>query len=288
MKILVGVNSDSSASDAMSLAGVLQRSFGAEVVLGNIFAAPGDQAGKRKVDAEWIDYLRTDAVECAADAAEQARRLGMPDCTTAVHGHRSSGVGLRQLADAIGADMIVIGSAPGSANGRFLIGSTADQLLHGSLVAVALAPAGYARVSPEALGRLVAAFQDTPESHRALEWAADHAGGRRLTALTVLIRHRVMGSHLAFDTEGLVARQLQKDAQSSLDSALAGLGGVVDARITVGDTALSAIQRFDWDGDELFVLASGGGVLRRVFLGDMTYKLVRATPVPAIVLPRFT
>ena len=49
------------------------------------------------------------------------------------------------------------------------------------------------------------------------------------------------------------------------------------------------MQRFDWQGDELFVLASArGGVLRRVFLGDMTYKLVRATPVPAIVLPRHT
>ena len=52
--------------------------------------------------------------------------------------------------------------------------------------------------------------------------------------------------------------------------------------MTVGDDASSAIQRFDWNGDELFVLASSrGGVLRRVFLGDMTYKLVRATPVPA-------
>ena len=59
--------------------------------------------------------------------------------------------------------------------------------------------------------------------------------------------------------------------------------------MTVGDDASSAIQRFDWNGDELFVLASSrGGVLRRVFLGDMTYKLVRATPVPALVLPRRT
>ena len=56
--------------------------------------------------------------------------------------------------------------------------------------------------------------------------------------------------------------------------------------MTVGDNASSAVRRYDWNGDELFVLASAhGGVLRRVFLGDMTYKLLRATPVPAVVLP---
>ena len=91
----------------------------------------------------------------------------------------------------------------------------------------------------------------------------------------------MMGSNLAFDTEGLVARQLEEDAQAALDRRLAGPGdGRADAEITVGDDALAAVRRFDWNGDELFVLASGGGVLRRVFLGDMTYKLVRATPVP--------
>ncbi len=98
-----------------------------------------------------------------------------------------------------------------------------------------------------------------------------------------------MGSQLAFDTEGLITRQLAEDAQAALDDALLDLGAQADAQMTVGDDASSAIQRFDWNGDELFVLASSrGGVLRRVFLGDMTYKLVRATPVPALVLPRRT
>ncbi len=224
MKILVGVIPDSSASDAMVLAGVLQAAFGGEVVLANIFAAPSDQAGKRKVDAEWVEYLRTDAVEVVADAAAEAPRRGLTDFGTAVHGHRASGVGLEELAHDLHADLIVIGSAPGASNGRFLIGSTADQLLHGSHIPVALAPAGYRRVSPERLQRLVVAFQDTPESHAALEWAAEHAGDRQLTALTVLVRHRVMGSTQAFNGEALVARQVEDDARTALDSALRALG----------------------------------------------------------------
>ena len=285
----MGVTPDASAADAMSLASVLQTSFAAEVVLGNIFPAPADPAGKTKVDAEWVAYMRSESVEILADVARDADRWGLTEYTTAVHGHRSSGVGLIELAEAVDADLIVIGSAPGSANGRFLIGSTADQLLHGSHVPVALATTGYRRVRPDALGRLVVAFQDTQESRTALRWAADNVNGRRLTALTILLRHRVMGSQLAFDTEGLITRQLAEDAQAALDDALLDLGAQADAQMTVGDDASSAIQRFDWNGDELFVLASSrGGVLRRVFLGDMTYKLVRATPVPALVLPRRT
>ena len=77
-------------------------------------------------------------------------------------------------------------------------------------------------------------------------------------------------------------------AQADLDAALRALGTDADSQITIGDDASSAVGRVQWHGDELLVLASGGSVLRRVFLGDMTYKLVRATPVPAIVLPRHT
>jgi nucleotide-binding universal stress UspA family protein len=98
-----------------------------------------------------------------------------------------------------------------------------------------------------------------------------------------------MGSTLAFDGEDQVVLQAREDAQAALDDAVAGLDVSADAVITTGDDTQSALQRVDWDGDELLVLASaGGGMLLRVFLGDMTYKLVRATPVPAIVLPRRT
>lgn len=289
MRILVGVVPDASGSDAIALAAVLQKAYGAQVVLGNIYPHAASRGGVRKVDAEWLAYLQAEAQDVLSDVAISTRQHGLEDYETAIHGHPSSGVGLAELAESVGADLIVIGSAPGSANGRFLIGSTADQLLHGSHVPVALAPAGYRRVQPDSLGRLVVAFQDTPESRRALAWAAQHSNGREMTALTVLLRHRVMGSNQAFDGESLIVEQVRRDAQESLDVALSELDASATAAITAGDDTVSALQRLDWNGDELLVLASSkGGVLRRVFLGDMTYKLVRATPVPAVVLPRHT
>jgi len=92
-----------------------------------------------------------------------------------------------------------------------------------------------------------------------------------------------------FAAEDGVLAKLTEDSQAAQESALADLH-LVDAvsRVTaVADSPMSALQRLQWTGDEVLVLASArGGPLLRVFLGDMTYKLSRATPVPAIVLPR--
>ena len=60
-----------------------------------------------------------------------------------IHPHRSSGVGLAEVASSRHAQIIVIGSAPGGSSGRIHGGSTSDQLLHGSPVPVAIAPHGY-------------------------------------------------------------------------------------------------------------------------------------------------
>ncbi len=48
-----------------------------------------------------------------------------------------------------------------------------------------------------------------------------------------------------------------------------------------------AMSHFDWQDSDVFVAASSSlGVLSRVFLGDLTHKLLRASTVPAVVLPR--
>jgi nucleotide-binding universal stress UspA family protein len=290
MKILIGVTPDSSSHDAIALGAVFLRSFGGEVVLGNIFPAGADRAGKRKGDPEWVDYLRREAHEILNEAEPIAQRLGLTTYETAVHGHRSSGVGLSELADSIGADVIVIGSAPGGSEGRFVIGSTANQLLHGSQVPVACAPDRYRRHAPSQFATLVVGFRDSMESHSALEWARTRCGpDLGLTALNALVRHRMTFSRLTYDTPEVVADYEREDVREAMNTAVAALDRDAEAVIVEGQDALSALRRYDWRGDELFVLGSARvGGLPRVFLGDMTYKLVRATLVPVIVLPRQT
>lgn len=292
VKIVIGANPDDAGSDALALGSLLCRALDAEPVLVHVHPAAFNFPGPGNVDAEWSAYLHGEAEKVLAIAGqEMVSDYGWSDVRTVVAAHRSSGQGLAEVASAENADMVVIGSAPGARPGVFQIGSTADKLLHGSPVPVAVAPSGYRRDAPDRIGKVVVGFRNTPESVQALGKGAEIAetAGVPLLVLTILIRHRVYGSKLGPSAEDTLLAGLKEDAEAAQLSALRDLGMTEEVeRVTaVADSPLSALQRLEWTGDELLVVASArGGPVRRVFLGDMTYKLLRATPVPAVVLPR--
>ena len=292
MKIVIGANPDDAGRDALALGTLLCRALDAEPVLCHVHPAAFNYPSKAHVDAEWSAYLHAEAEKVVAEAKqEMIDDYGWPDVRTVIGEHRSSGQGLADVASAELADYIVIGSAPGALSGAFQIGSTADKLLHGSPVPVAVAPSGYRNKMPERLGKVVVGFRNTAESVQALTKAAEMAetADVPLLALTVLVRHRVYGSKLGPSAEDGVLAQLREDSEAAQEAAtdLVQLRQGVERLTQVSDSPRSALQRLEWAGDEVLVLASArGGPLRRVFLGDMTYKMLRATPVPAIVLPR--
>jgi nucleotide-binding universal stress UspA family protein len=294
MEFIIGVNPDSSDSDAMALGSLLCRELGARPLLAHIYPTAYDYPSVAYVDGEWVDYLRGQAAGFLGEAAERfCERFGWDDVEVAMGGHRSSGHGLAEMAELRGSRLIVLGSAPGASVGRFAIGSTADKLLHNSPVPVAVAPVGYAREGVESIGRVVVAFQNTAESLATLITGAEYAEQIQtsLRVLTLLIRHRIYGSKLGADAEAGVLHQIEEDSRRAHEEALSEITITVptDSLTPTGDSVRAALQRIDWAGDEILLLgSSSGGPLRRVFLGDMTYKLLRATPVPAVVLPRRT
>ncbi len=293
MEIVIGVNPDDAGQDALALGSLLSRSLSADPVLAHVHPASYDFVSRGHIDAEWEKYLSDNTAAILQEAHERfTRQYGWAEAATVIGAHRSSGQGLADIAAERGSELIVIGSAPGGSSGRFVIGSTADKLLHGSEVPIALAPAGYRRGRIDRIGRVVVAFQDTPESRSGVSIGARYAErmGVPLTVMTVVIRHRLYGSRLGADSEGAVLAQEREQVAAAQASALQDAAAAVPTttELTVGDTPLSALQRLAWQGDELLVLGSAAGHLKRVFLGDMTYKLLRATPVPALVLPRKT
>lgn len=294
MELIIGINPDSSDSDGMALGSLLARALGAKPVLAHIYPMNFDYPSMAHVDVEWVAYLQEQAALLLEEAKSKfCARFGWDDVEVAMAGHRSSGRGLAELAQERESTLIVIGSAPGTSLGRFGIGSTADKLLHDSPVPVATAPVGYAREGVERIGRLVVAFQNTAESLATLISGAELAerAGVPVRVLTLLIRHRMYGSNLGADAEEMVLRQMLEDTVAAQEEALAEITITVptDTVTPTGDSVRAAMQRVDWEGDEVLLLGSStGGGLRRVFLGDMTYKLLRATPVPAVVMPRHT
>jgi nucleotide-binding universal stress UspA family protein len=57
--------------------------------------------------------------------------------------------------------------------------------------------------------------------------------------------------------------------------------------VLVGDTVDAALADFIWHREDLLVCGSSTlGPVRRVLLGDMTFRLLRAATVPVLVAPR--
>ena len=167
MEILVGVNLGSQSGDALALASALATTLDADLVVANVYPVAYNYVSPAHVDAEWQGFLLEQAEEALAWARQQ---LGDRDRVSyVIHPHRSSGVGLAEIATARHSQIIVIGSAPGGSSDRIHGGSTSDQLLHGSPVPVAIAPHGYRKWAPAAIARANVAYRPTHESDHCLD-----------------------------------------------------------------------------------------------------------------------
>jgi nucleotide-binding universal stress UspA family protein len=61
----------------------------------------------------------------------------------------------------------------------------------------------------------------------------------------------------------------------------------VSSVVIQGNDATDAMSKYGWNNGDLFVLASSATeTLNRVFLGSNTHALLRACPMPAVVVPR--
>lgn len=291
MRIVLGVAPDESGDDGLALAAVMSRLLKARITLAYVYPPTIDYPSMGHVDAEWKAFLaeRSDAtLERARDILR--REWSIEDVDAVSTPRASVGHGLRDVADEVGAVMVVIGPGSEGVDGHLALGSVAHTLLHGGAAAVALAPEGYREVAPESIQRVVVGFQDTPESEYAVRIAADVAvpQGIPVQLLTVVVRMtRILGARIGRDPERAVMQALVEHERAAQARFTEGSGLPITGEVVQGDTAGRAMSRFDWQDSDVFVAASSSlGVLSRVFLGDLTHKLLRACTAPAVVLPR--
>jgi nucleotide-binding universal stress UspA family protein len=126
-KIIVSYDGTANEDDAIALAGLFARA-GAEVSLG--YVRHTNEAVSDEEAQEVLD--RGSALFAGTFASRHAIT------------HRSTPDGLRDLAERIGAQAIVFCSDSHTAPGHITIGNSAQRLLEGGPVAVAIAPAGFA------------------------------------------------------------------------------------------------------------------------------------------------
>ncbi|MFM7598550.1 MAG: universal stress protein [Actinomycetota bacterium] len=291
MEIVVGVSPDESGDDAVALGAVLHRLLGARLLLTYVHPPTIDYPSLGNVDAEWEAFLRERADATLSEARHDLEtEWSITDVDCVVYAHASVGHALRNVAEERGASLIAIGPGASRLDGRLSLGSVAHSLLHGGPAAVAAAPEGYRETAPDHIARLVAGFQDTEESVEAVQLCIDVAARNRIPVhlLTVVLRAtRIVGARVGRDAERQVMQALIEREQEAQGRFTATRGEQITGSVVTGDTPERAMSRFDWEDSDLFVVASSSlGPVARVFLGDMTHKLLRVCTVPAIVLPR--
>lgn len=285
-KVIVGYEGEASGKDAMSFAQQWVKAGGDQLVAVTVY--PGSAPiGMGRVDAEWVAYGREEADQLLNDA----RTLAEPGLDISYRRVQadSAAHGIHDLLEdaANGTPLVVLGSRRARGLRRTYPGSTADRLLQGSPVPVAVVPWGYADHAPKSIEKVTVAFVDTPDGHVALEHAARMAKhlGAALDVVSIIPDTRVIPS--IGDTMAFAADQ-RAAYQTSLDAALTQLpdGTNATGRLLEGPVIEALADLTPADTDLLVCGSRGYGPVRRVLLGGVSARLLRHARVPVIVVPR--
>jgi len=195
--------------------------------------------------------------------------------------------GLVAAAEEFDAEVIVVGTGGGGPRGRHRLGTTAEELVHSAPVPVALAPEGARKVDPSVgLPRITAAIGTRPGADALLDTAASLS--RRAKAPLRLLS--LAGVDLPARVDASLTRLTgQAHAESVLESVRSALPAEIEAEAVVGagSDIEDAVSRIDWQPSEVALVGSSRlAQPRRLFLGSTAGRILRALPVPMIVVPR--
>jgi nucleotide-binding universal stress UspA family protein len=283
-KILVGYEDSDQARDALALGKVLADATGADLVVAGVFRFDPLWGGRDPAfeEAE-AEYART--VERAAKSVG-AEPEAVPSSSAAR--------GLHELAEEIDADFILVGSAHHGRVGQVVAGSVGLALLHGTPCAVGLAPSGYRDQADNRISAVAVGLDGSAESGLALEEAIELARKARakLKLVAVAEPRQIIAGRGGGRNQGW--RDLKKAIEEETGELLRGVRETVpedvDAEATLisGDPVETLAKVGTESGTVLILGSRGYGPLRRVLLGSVAWKLVKAAPCPLIVHPRGT
>lgn len=284
--VVVGYEGEPTGRDVIAFATQWAKAGGDQITVVTVYegAAP---PGIQRVDAEWVAYGREEADELL----DEARSLigdGVLAKFTRV-ASSSAAHGLHDILEDSESDtpLVVLGSRHTRGLRRTYPGNTAERLLDGSPVPVAVVPWGYSDSEVAPFTKVAAAFVDTSDGHVALDHAvriATHLGAE-LEVLSVVPDTRVvpsLGDILRFGAEQ------RAQYQESLDAALAKLPTdlKVTGRLLDGPVVDALADIRPGEADLLVCGSRGYGPVRRVLLGGVSARVVRHARIPVIVVPR--
>jgi nucleotide-binding universal stress UspA family protein len=277
--IIVGVEGSERSSDALALADLLAGLLGGPLVL--VHNRPREEPPKFLEPRQDEQLMRSVSDSTFAQVQKLVSNGHKPGIR-ATHAD-SAAEGLQQIAEHENAQLIVVGPSHRSGLGRVRPGSVGERLLSGAPVPVAIAPRGYSDTPPW-LGLVASAFDGSPESRLALDWAAKLAesSSRRLRVISVHMPVSFAG--LGFGAES-VDPIVRRDLEHEQHAALAAYDGLVEYRLRDGDPA-RMLEETSLEADLLVMGSRGYGPLQAALLGGVSQYVVRHAACPVVIHPR--
>jgi nucleotide-binding universal stress UspA family protein len=276
-RVLVGFDERPASRDALTLAKVLCEHAGAELILASVRAYWSELIGPET-------YEQAVAEDEAWLAREGRKVLGSERFSTNViaGGHETGG--LKEIAAAEDADLLVIGSTHRGKLGRVLPGSVGERVLNNAPCAVAIAPRGLAD-SGFRLRQIAVGYDGSIQAHVALRLAralAEQSGAPLLVLGAVEIEpgaHDLVRGSVERIEDTRMLRALEK-ARSSLPDSIP-----VETRLLHGPPHQMLTEAAQ--GADLLVIGSRGryGPMRRVFLGGVATRVARSAPCSTLITP---
>jgi nucleotide-binding universal stress UspA family protein len=230
--------------------------------------------------------LGADGSEGARDAAALAQVLAplLEAEVVPVHANGSPSRQLCEEASARHAEIVVLGSNHRGEPDHTAPGKVLRRLVHAGPAPIAVAPRGYADSEigpPRVIG---VAFDNSPESHRALEFAA-----RLATAASAALRVIMVytgGPAVEEPQPGIVTQRALM--QEALHRTVADLPPELRAepRFLTGSVAPVLADQAELGVDLMVTGSRAYGPILSFWLGSVSEDLIRLSPQPLVIVPR--
>jgi nucleotide-binding universal stress UspA family protein len=277
VRLLVGFDGSDGGRDALELARTIGVPTRASALVVAVIPYTPLPTAYTELDSEGMaetEPVLNEARERLAELEVEGRGFG---------GGSPAGV-MTELAEAEQIDMVVVGSPHRGVLGRALIGSVAENLLHGAPCAVVVAPRGYADERHAPMRQIAVAYDGTPEAKAALRRAEEIAAltDATIQIFTVVAPPMPMPGGVGYTPMNPPdPDRILTEAINSVDGGLAARGRRLD-----GSPAVTLAKACEDDVDLLVAGSRAYGPVMRVLLGSVSTQLVRMAPCPVLVVPR--
>lgn len=280
MRVLVAFINTLGGKDAFALACALAEIFDCDLDLVTVVRGSENRAIINETDVEWQEVVIQQANEWMDEViASSPRRVNV---TKNLRYSESFAEGLLETAKDLDSSIMVIGGGRHGALGKVALGSVGNTLLHSSPIPVALAPRGYRHHRAPRLDRVTAMVGQRMKAYQHfIETAEDYATRAKcpLRLVSLLTDAKYQGDPA-----------LQAQAVGVLEGIAEEHSKAKHTEITVeakvGDNTEDAVAALKWKKHEIALVGSSRlAQTGRLFLGSTANKILRATPVPLIVVP---